>query len=104
MTVIARFEILPVGESHMSESIARALDALEETGVTYETTGMDTIVEAETAGEVFAALQAAHEAAADGRLVTNIEIDDDPEAEQSAKDRVSAVEKARKHSAGAAKP
>ncbi len=88
----------------MSESIARALDALEETGVTYETTGMDTIVEAETVGEVFTALQAAHEAAADGRLVTNIEIDDDPEALQRAADRVDAVEKARKRSAGTAKP
>ncbi|WP_435334075.1 thiamine-binding protein [Haloarchaeobius sp. TZWWS8] len=95
MSVIARFEILPVGESHMSEAIARAIDALDELGVTYETTGMDTIVEADTVDDLFTALQAAHEAATDSRLVTNIEIDDDPEVDQSAADRVAAVEMAR---------
>ncbi len=88
----------------MSESIARALDALDDLGVTYETTAMDTIVEAETAAEAFAAVQAAHEAAGDGRIVTSFELDDDPERELHAADRVSAVEKAREHSADAAKP
>ncbi|WP_435359696.1 thiamine-binding protein [Haloarchaeobius sp. DFWS5] len=95
MSVIARFEILPVGESHMSEAIARALDALDEQGVTYETTAMDTIIEAETAAEAFAAVQAAHEAAADSRVVTSFSIDDDPTRELTAASRISAVEKAR---------
>lgn len=78
----------------MAEPIARAVEALEHYDVAYETTPTDTVIEAATMEELFAAVRAAHEAIADeGRVVTELEIDYQPGRPQSMDERVHAVER-----------
>lgn len=93
MTAIARFEVIPVEKQSMSEPIAAAVEALEEFDVAYETTATDTVIEADSAAEVFDAVRAAHEAVDGKRVITSVEIDDDRDREQDITDRVAAVER-----------
>ncbi|SEO94782.1 uncharacterized protein, MTH1187 family [Halogranum amylolyticum] len=94
MTVIARLEITPVHKGSMAEEIARAVAALDDFDVSYETTAMDTVIEAESTAEVFAAAQAAHEAVDTDRIITSLEIDDRRDRSEHTADRVAAVEEA----------
>lgn len=94
MTAIGRFEIIPVHEGSLSNEIARAVSVLDQFEVVYETTATDTIVEAETAEELFDAIKAAHDAIDGERIITSVEIDDQPGREQHLTDRVTAVETA----------
>lgn len=77
----------------MADEIARAVDALDRFDVSYETTATDTVVEADTADEVFAAVKAAHDAIGGDRVITSFEIDDRRDRRQNATDRVAAVER-----------
>ena len=78
----------------MAEPIARAVEAIENYDVAYETTPTDTVIEAENLSELFAAVQAAHEAiAGEGRVVTELEIDYQPGREQRMNERVTAVQR-----------
>jgi len=92
MTVIARLEIIPIREEHMSDQIAAAVDALDQFDITYELTPMDTIIEADDVSEVFDAAAAAHEAIDEDRIITSLEIDHQPDREQQRADRVATVE------------
>jgi len=92
MTAIARFEVIPVHEGSLSNEIAKAVDKLDEFDVVYETTATDTIVEAESADELFDAIKAAHGVIDGERVITSVEIDDQPEREQHLADRVAAIE------------
>lgn len=92
MTVIARLEITPLGETSMAESIANAVEALEEFDVSYEVTPTDTVIEAEQLSEVYEAAAAAHEAIEGQRVIASLAVDDQAGREQDAEDRVSAVE------------
>lgn len=94
MTAIARLEIIPVRDGSMALAIARAVDALDQFDVSYETTATDTIIEADTADQVFVAVQAAHKAIPDDRVITSVEIDDVRGRQQRVGDRVAAVERA----------
>ncbi|WIV67719.1 thiamine-binding protein [Natrialbaceae archaeon AArc-T1-2] len=94
MTAIARLEIVPIREEHMSDEIASAIEALEEFEVTYELTPMDTIIAADDVGEIFAAAQAAHDEIEEDRIITSLEVDDQPNREQHTAERVAAVEEA----------
>jgi uncharacterized protein YqgV (UPF0045/DUF77 family) len=76
----------------MSDEIAKAVDALEGFDVSYDTTGMGTIVEAEDAGTLFEAAAAAHDATDSDRVVTSLKIDDKRTVEQTAKGKVESVE------------
>lgn len=91
MTAVGFLTVAPAQES-MSEEIAKAVDVLEEFDVSYETTGMGTIVEAEDAGTVFEAAAAAHDATDSDRVVTSLKIDDKRTVEQTAKSKVESVE------------
>ena len=93
MTAIARLEIVPVQEEHMSNQIAAAIDALDQFDVSYELTPMDTIIEADDVSEIFDAAAAAHEALDGDRLITSLEIDHQPDREQHTTDRVARVER-----------
>lgn len=94
MTAIARFEVIPVREGSMAEPIARAVEALEYYDVTYETTPTDTVIEADTLEELFAAVRGAHEAIVDeNRVVTELEIDYQPGRPRGMDERVRAVER-----------
>ncbi|NUB91505.1 thiamine-binding protein [Haloterrigena sp. SYSU A558-1] len=91
MTVIARFEVIPVRDGSLSDEIARAIDALDEFDIAYELTATDTVIEAESADEVFEAVHAAHNAVDSDRIITSLEIDDYQSREQDAADRVESV-------------
>ncbi|NGM69474.1 MTH1187 family thiamine-binding protein [Natronolimnobius sp. AArcel1] len=94
MTVIALLSVAPVIEDSMASEVAKAVDALEEYNVTYETNPMGTVIEADEIGELFAAAQAAHEAVDGDRVSTVLKIDDKRGREQSADQKVDAVEAA----------
>lgn len=62
--ITAELTIIPIGtnETSLSEYIAAAVKALNNTGIKYELTGMGTIIETEDLDKIFIALKAAHEA------------------------------------------
>lgn len=97
MTAIARLEVIPIHEGSMSNDIARAIEAIEEFDISYETTATDTIIEADSIDELFAAVQAAHTAVDGDRVITSLEIDEHRTREQDIDDRVAAVETALGH-------
>lgn len=97
MTAIARLEVLPVHQGSMSDDIARAIEALEEFDVSYETTATDTILEADTVDQIFAAVQAAYTAVDSDRVITSLEVDEQRNREQYMGECVAAVETALGH-------
>ena len=91
MTVIARFEVIPVQDGSLSEDIAQAIEALDEFDISYELTATDTVIEADDVDEVFEAVQAAHNAVGAERVITSLEVDDKGPQEQQAEDRIESV-------------
>ena len=91
MTVIARFEVIPIHDGSLSEDIARAIEVLEEFDISYELTPTDTVIEADDVDEVFEAVQAAHNAVETDRVITSLEIDDSRHRGQDVEDRVESV-------------
>lgn len=92
MTVTAFLSVSPSTEGSMAPAVAAAIEALEGFAVEYETTPMGTIVEADEAGEVFAAARAAHEAVEADRVGTFLKIDDKRTVDQPADAKVESVE------------
>jgi uncharacterized protein YqgV (UPF0045/DUF77 family) len=76
----------------MAPEIAKAVDALEEFDIEYETTPMGTILEASEVRELFAAAEAAHEAVDGDRVGTFLKIDDKRAVEEAAERKVEKVE------------
>lgn len=91
MSVIARFEVIPVHDGSLSEDIAQAIDALDEFDLSYELTATDTVIEADDIDEVFDAVRAAHDAVDGPRVITSLEIDDYRGREQHGEDRIESV-------------
>lgn len=91
MTVIARFEVIPVRDGSLSEDIAQAIETIDEYDVSYELTATDTVIEAEDIGEVFEAVHAAHEAVEADRVITSLEVDERRDRDQDVEDRVESV-------------
>jgi uncharacterized protein (TIGR00106 family) len=92
MTLIAFLSVAPVIEESMSGEVAKAVDALDDFDVSYETTPMGTIIETDDTSELFAAAEAAHRAVDADRVETFLKIDDKRPVEQPASDKVEAVE------------
>ncbi|MEF8851633.1 MAG: MTH1187 family thiamine-binding protein [Haloarculaceae archaeon] len=92
MTVFGFLSVAPVREGSMAGEVARAVEALEAFDVTYETTPMGTVIEAEDADDLFAAAHAAHEAVDADRVSTFLKVDDKRTVRQAAGEKVSAVE------------
>ena len=92
MSVVALLSVAPVVEGSMSGEVAKAVAALEEFDVGYETTPMGTTIEAEDSAELFAAASAAHEAVDADRVSTFLKVDDKRTVEQQASEKVDAVE------------
>ena len=99
MTAIGFLSVAPVIEGSMSGEVAKAVAAIEEHDVGYETTPMGTIIEAEDSADLFAAAHAAHEAVDADRVETFLKIDDKRTVEQRATEKVEAVEDALGHEA-----
>ncbi len=94
MTVVALLSVAPVIEESMADEVAKAVAALDDFDVSYETNPMGTVIEADTVDELFAAAQAAHEAVDGDRVSTFLKIDDKRTREQRAREKVDAVEEA----------
>lgn len=92
MTTVAILSVSPVIEDSMAPHVARAVDALDEFDVEYETTPMGTIIEAENAAAVFEAASAAHSAVETDRVSTSLKIDDKRTAQTGAAEKVTSVE------------
>jgi uncharacterized protein (TIGR00106 family) len=92
MTTVAFLSVAPVIEDSMASEVAKAVEALEDYDVEYETTPMGTIVEAEDAATVFEAASAAHAAVDADRVSTVLKIDDKRASESSAREKVESVE------------
>jgi uncharacterized protein (TIGR00106 family) len=91
MTVVAFLSVAPVIEDSMAGEVAKAVGALDDFDVQYETTPMGTTIEADDAGELFAAAQAAHEAVDADRVSTFLKVDDKRTSDRSAGDKVDRV-------------
>jgi len=94
MTAIALLSVAPVIEGSMADEVAKAVAALDDFDVSYETNPMGTVIEADTVDELFAAAQAAHEAVDGDRVSTVLKIDDKRARDQRAGEKVEAVEEA----------
>jgi uncharacterized protein (TIGR00106 family) len=94
MTVTAALSVAPLDdpEADFDAEIARAIDALEEYDVRYETHPMETTVEGEELSEVFAAARAASEAVDARRVLTELRIDHFREETLTADEKVDRVE------------
>ncbi|WP_134671339.1 MTH1187 family thiamine-binding protein [Halorussus marinus] len=94
MTTIGFLSVAPVTEGSMAGEVAKAVAALDDFEVSYETTPMGTTIEADSVDELFAAAQAAHEAVDGDRVSTFLKIDDKRARDQRADEKVDAVEDA----------
>ncbi|MFB6096704.1 MAG: MTH1187 family thiamine-binding protein [Haloferacaceae archaeon] len=92
MTVIALLSVAPVVEGSMSGQVAAAVAALDDYDVSYETNPMGTVIEADDVDTLLAAVGAAHKAVDADRVSTFLKIDDKRTVEQSAREKVDAVE------------
>ena len=92
MTAIAMLSVAPVIEGSMAEEVAKAVAALDEFDVSYETNPMGTVIEADDAETLFAAAAAAHDAVDGDRVSTVLKIDDKRTSGGTAAEKVEAVE------------
>jgi len=93
MTVIAFLSVAPVTEQSMAGDVAHPLAALDDFDVAYETNPMGTVVEADDVDTLLDAAGAAHEAVDADRVSTFLKIDDKRTSDQSAREKVDAVER-----------
>ncbi|WP_049985052.1 MTH1187 family thiamine-binding protein [Halobellus rufus] len=92
MTVVALLSVAPVIEGSMAEEVAKAVEALDDFDVEYETNPMGTVIEADDVGTIFAAAEAAHRAVDGDRVSTVLKIDDKRTSGDSAREKVRSVE------------
>ncbi|WP_290819217.1 MTH1187 family thiamine-binding protein [Halovivax sp.] len=92
MTVIGFLSTAPVSDEPMSDQVASAVEAIDETGVTYQTGPMGTTIEAESIDELLEAVRAAHEAIDADRVSTVLKIDDRRDTDKGAWEKVETVE------------
>jgi len=92
MTATAFLAVSPATDGSMAPEVAKAVDALEEFPVEYETTPMGTILEADDAATLFEAAAAAHEAVDADRAGTFLKVDDKRTSDRAAQEKVDAVE------------
>jgi uncharacterized protein (TIGR00106 family) len=93
MTVVALLSVAPVREGSMAGEVAKAVAALDEFDVAYETNPMGTVIEADDIGTLFDAAQAAHEAVDGDRVSTVLKIDDKRDRDYQAREKVESVER-----------
>lgn len=84
--------VAPVVEDSMAGEVAKAVAALDDFDVSYETNPMGTVIEADDIDELLAAVGAAHKAVDGDRVSTFLKVDDKRTVDQRAADKVDAVE------------
>jgi uncharacterized protein (TIGR00106 family) len=92
MTVVALLSVAPVIEDSMAEEVAKAVAALDDFDVSYETNPMGTVIEADDIDTLLDAVGAAHTAVEGDRVSTVLKIDDKRTVETTADRKVEAVE------------
>ena len=92
MSVIATLSTAPARDGDASDAIAGAIEALDDYDVEYEVNPMGTTIETDDIDELFAAVQAAHQAIEADRVTTRLEISHERNRDRSAAERVAAVE------------
>lgn len=92
MTVVALLSVAPVIEESMAGEVAKAVAALDEFDVSYETNPMGTVIEADDIDTLMAAATAAHKAVDGDRVSTVLKIDDKRTREFRAREKVEVVE------------
>jgi uncharacterized protein (TIGR00106 family) len=92
MTVVALLSVAPVTDGSMAPEVARAVAALDDFDVSYETNPMGTVVEAEDIDTLLAAVAAAHKAVDGDRVSTFLKVDDKRTSTKSARSKVERVE------------
>lgn len=92
MTVFALLRVSPITDDDITDDVAAAIDALEDFDITYETTPMATIIEAEDIHELFAACAAAHEAVSTDEIQTLVQVEEKRTVEMTGADKMDAVE------------
>jgi len=93
MTVVALLSVAPVIEDSMAGEVAKAVEALENFDVSYETNPMGTVIEADDVDTLLAAVGAAHKAVEGDRVSTFLKVDDKRTSEHGAEEKVRAVER-----------
>ena len=93
MTVVALLSVAPVVEGSMAGEVAKAVAALDDFDVSYETNPMGTVIEADDVGTLFDAVEAAHLAVQGDRVSTFLKIDDKRTRDVRAREKVEAVER-----------
>jgi uncharacterized protein (TIGR00106 family) len=93
MTVVALLSVAPVTEDSMAPEVAKAVAALDDFDVAYETNPMGTVVEADTIDDLLAAVAAAHKAVDADRVSTFLKIDDKRTVDAPASEKVASVER-----------
>ena len=92
MTVVALLSVAPVREGSMVEDVARAIEALDDFDLSYETNPMGTVIETDSIDELLAAVAAAHKAVDGDRVSTFLKVDDKRTSDESARSKVEHVE------------
>ena len=92
MTVVALLSVAPVTEGSMAPEVARAVAALDDFDVSYETNPMGTVIEAEDIDTLLAAVAASHTAVDGDRVSTFLKVDDKRTSSKSARSKVDRVE------------
>jgi len=93
MTVVALLSVAPVREGSMAAEVAKAIDALEDFDVAYETNPMGTVIEADEVGTLLDAVEAAHRAVDGDRVSTFLKIDEKRGSDATAAEKVEHVER-----------
>ena len=92
MTVIALLSVAPVIDDSMACEVAKAVNALDDHDVSYETNPMGTVIEAADIDTLLAAVGDAHKAVDGDRVSTVLKIDHKRDTDQAAAEKVEAVE------------
>lgn len=92
MSIVATLSIMPVQDEGATEEIATAIGTLDDYDVEYNIRPVGTTIEATAISELFAAVQAAHQAIKADRVTTKLEIDHERERDRDAAERVATVE------------
>jgi uncharacterized protein (TIGR00106 family) len=96
--ITAELSIIPIGTSKtsLSDYVAAAVSAIDKNGISYELTGMGTLLESEDLSLLLNAIKEAHEAVfkiGAERVSTSIKIDDRRDSNRTIADKVSSVKK-----------
>jgi len=92
MTVVALLSVAPVTEGSMAPDVAKAVAALDDFDVSYETNPMGTVIEADDIDTLLDAVAAAHKAVGGDRVSTFLKVDDKRASTKSAGSKVDRVE------------